>query len=228
VLLRHSRWFVAALGCAAATFSIQPSSAQSGAQGIFSLVGGMIAAAQAQAAQEAWSSQPELRRYCFDRALSRQNLSIVALVRGGVMPNDPRISSVTTECARFEPATLKQNYRCSVPDESGALAGSTCDQSYARRDSMGGLQTIDRREAINLYFSSGTFLLADVETDEGRQGRYERAEGQRRAADLQRLKGDLEPYRTSRSDLVRAQTQSLIQRVSASTGPSALPTSTAV
>jgi uncharacterized protein/peptidoglycan hydrolase-like protein with peptidoglycan-binding domain len=188
----------------------------------------MIAAAQAQAAQEAWASQPELRRYCFDRALSRHSLSIVALVRGGVMPGDPRISLVTTECARFEPATLKQDYRCSVPDESGALIASTCDQSYARRDSVGGLQAIDRREAINLYFSSGSFLLADVETDEGRQGRYERAEGQRRAADLQRLKGDLEPYRTSRSDLVRAQTQSLIQRVSASTGPSALPTPTAV
>ena len=72
----RSKVITAVLGCAVTMVLVQVSHAQSAAQGFFGLVGGMIAAAQAQVAQEAWANQPELRRYCFDRALSRHSLSI--------------------------------------------------------------------------------------------------------------------------------------------------------
>jgi hypothetical protein len=50
---------------AAGLLSAQDVKAQSAAQGIFGLMGGMIAAAQAQAAQEAWTNQSDILKYCF-------------------------------------------------------------------------------------------------------------------------------------------------------------------
>ncbi len=156
-------------GMAAGLFAAQNANAQSAAQGIFGLVGGMIAAAQAQAAQEAWSKQSEVQQYCFQKALGRYRADIGGLVRAGVLPTDPRLSQVRSECARFEPSALKKNYRCSVYDETGSLVTSTCNQGFARRDNTGREQLIDLRAAIDLHFSSGTYALTDVETDLGRQ-----------------------------------------------------------
>jgi hypothetical protein len=203
--------------------SAQDVKAQSAAQGIFGLVGGMIAAAQAQAAQEAWSNQSDVQKYCFQKALARYNTNIVALVRAGVMPTDPRLSPIKTDCARFEPSALKTNYRCSVYDENGSLVASTCNQVFARRDGAGRDQPIEPRAAMDLAFSGGAYVLADMETELGRQERYERQEGYRRIAELISLLDEIKPYQTSRSAVVRARTQNLIQRVSDANKPNSPP-----
>lgn len=213
---------------AASQFAVQESRAQSAAEGIFGLVGGMIAAAQAQAAQEAWSNLPEFRQYCFQRALSRRNTNVTALIRAGVMPNDPRLSPITADCARFEPSVLKSNYRCSIYDETGSLVTSTCNQVFARQDNAGRTQPVDPRVAVDLYFSNGSYLLLDAETDAGRVERHERAEGYRRIADLMTLREEVESFKASRSDMVRAQTQSLMQRVSVASNPNSPPSEASV
>jgi hypothetical protein len=60
-----------------------------------------------------------------------------------------------------------------------------------------------------------------METELGRQERYERAEGNRRIGELITLLDEIRPYQTSRSPLVRARTQSLVQRVSDANKPNA-------
>ncbi len=212
----------------AAVSSLAAQGAQAQADAIFGMVGGMMAAAQAQAAGEAWSRQPELRQYCVQRGLSRQNVTIQGLIRSGVMPNDARIHQVISQCARFEPSALKEGYRCTVPDESGMLASSVCDQRFARQDGSGRVQYLDTRAAIDLYFSNGSYTLADAENEVGREERIQRIEGQRRIADLSRLRGEVESYRASRSEIVRAQTNSLLQRVASASNPNAMPPSTTV
>jgi hypothetical protein len=224
VIIWRSRLIAPIVACmAAGLLSAQDVKAQSAAQGIFGLMGGMIAAAQAQAAQEAWTNQSDILKYCFQKALARHNTNIVALVRAGVMPTDPRLSSIKADCARFEPSALKTNYRCSVYDENGSLVTSTCNQVFARKDGTGREQPIEPRAAIDLAFSGGAYGLADMETDLGRQERYERAEGNRRIGELITLLDEIRPYQTSRSPLVRARTQSLVQRVSDANKPNAPP-----
>jgi hypothetical protein len=95
--------------------------AQSGANAILGIVGGMMAVAQVRAAQDAWALLPDLRRYCLERGLGgRYRASIASLIQNGVMPTDARLAPLANDCMRFEPAALKANYRCSVKDETGA------------------------------------------------------------------------------------------------------------
>jgi hypothetical protein len=229
VIIRRSKFIPPVVaGVVACLLSAQDVKAQSAAQGIFGLMGGMIAAAQAQAAQEAWSNQSDIQKYCFQKSLARYNTNIVALVRAGVTPTDPRLSSIRTDCARFEPSALKTNYRCSIYDETGSLVTSTCNQVFARKDSAGRDQPIEPRAAMDLAFSGGAYVLADMETDLGRQERLERQEGYRRIAELITLLDEIKPYQTSRSAVVRARTQNLIQRVSEANKPNSPPSLSAV
>ncbi len=218
------------LGLAAALLSSVTAGqavAQGRVDGIFGLMGGMIAAAQAQAAQEAWARQSELRVYCLGRALARENLSVSRLVQAGVMPNDPRLNGVAGQCARFEPSALRTGYRCTVPDESGLPVPSTCNQSFARYDGSGRLQPVEARAALDAYFSTGAYLTTDVEDEEGRQERLRRAEGLRRIAEIARLRSDIEPYGSSRSEAVRSFSQGLIQKVALASNPAAPPPASA-
>ncbi|MBM6580102.1 peptidoglycan-binding protein [Microvirga sp. BT689] len=203
-------------------FVTQSSKAQSNAAGVFGLIGGMIAAAQMQAAKEAWAGQPEMRLYCAQKALARHDVTIPALIQNGVMPSDPRLAPIGSECAKFEPGNLKASYRCNALDENGATVVSTCNQSFGQTDSSGRAQVTDLRTAIDLYFSNGSFLLVDVESDSGRQQRYRQAERQRLIADLNALRGSVEGLQSSRSESVRAEAQKLAKRIASASGPKAV------
>ncbi|KLK91053.1 hypothetical protein AA309_22335 [Microvirga vignae] len=204
-----------------AQFAATSSLAQNNAAGFIGLIGGMIAAAQAQAAKEAWANQPEMRVYCFNRALVKYRTNVASIIQGGVMPNDPRLAPVVNECARFEPSALKTKYRCTIDDENGSAVQSTCYQVFARQDSDGQLTQTDVRTAIDLYFNNGSYLLADLETDAGRQERYAQAQRQRMLAELAALRTEIEGLLTSRSDAVRAQGQKLVKRIQAANNPKA-------
>jgi len=181
----------------------------------------MIAAAQIQAAKEAWGSQPETRLYCAQKALARHKVTIPALIQNGVMPSYPRLAPIGSECARFEPGNLKSNYRCNALDENGATVVSTCNQAFGQVDGSGIAQVIDARTAIDLYFSNGSFLLVDVESDAGRQQRQRQAERQRLISDLTALRGSVESLQSSRSETVRAEAQKLAKRIASALGPKA-------
>jgi peptidoglycan hydrolase-like protein with peptidoglycan-binding domain len=213
-----------ASGLAVAQFASQASQAQSNPAGVFGVIGGMIAAAQAQAAKEAWAAQPEMRLYCVKKALARHNTTIAGLVQAGVMPSDSRLHSSGTECARFEPSALKAKYGCTIQDESGWTVPSTCNQAFGRQDGSGVAQPTDLRTAIDLYFANGAYFLVDVESDAGRQQRQQQAERQRQVADLTSLRGDIEGLLSSRAGSVRIEAQKLATRASAAvkskTGPS--------
>lgn len=185
------------------------------------MIGGMIAAAQIQAAKEAWGSQPEMRLYCAQKALARHKVTIPALIQNGVMPSDQRLAPIGSECAKFEPGNLKSKYRCNALDENGATVVSTCNQAFGQVDGAGIAQVIDARTAIDLYFADGSFLLVDVESDAGRQQRYRQAERQRLISDLTALRGSVESLQSSRSETVRAEAQKLNKRIASALGPKA-------
>ena len=213
---------------AAVQFATGASHAQSGAQVLFGVVGGMMQAARIQAAQEAWQREPELRVLCFERGLAKHNANIRGLISAGITPGDPRLSGIAAECARFEPSALKANYPCTITDENGLQARSLCTQHFARKDGYGPPQPIDVRTAMDLYFSNGSPFVVDFETDAGRQQRVERAEGQRRLTELMKIRSEVEAYRTSRSEVVRNQAQSLVKRIASISSPDSLPSEIAV
>lgn len=220
-ILRRKIIFSSVVCLALSPFAAQSSQAQSNAAGVFGLIGGMIAAAQIQAAKEAWTGQPELRLYCAQKALARHNVTIPALIQNGVMPSDPRLAPIGSECAKFEPGNLKANYKCNALDENGATVVSTCNQAFGQVDASGIAQVIDARTAIDLYFSKGSFLLVDVESDAGRQQRQRQAERQRLIADLNALRGSVESLQSSRSESVRAEALKLAKRIGSALGPKA-------
>src|SRR5688500_4572362 len=132
-----------------------PCLAQTNANAIFGLLGNAIAMAQVQAAADAWSKFPEVRRYCFDRAIMQPHRTDIArLIQNGVMPNHPNLAPITNDCMRFEPSALKANYPCSINDESGNRVQTVCTQTFARQ-LHSGIQPLDRRAAIDVYFSTG-------------------------------------------------------------------------
>ena len=200
--------------------STTPSGAQSGADALFGVFGGMIAMAQVQAAQDAWARTSELKRYCLERAASaRHRVTVAALIQKGISPNDPRLGAIASECLRFDPSMLKSDFACVTSEELGARVQTRCAQQFGRQDTFGRLQPLEPRAAVDLYFATGTFALAEVENEQGRQERLQRADEQRRMAEAQTLRTQIDAFRSSRSELVRSHAQSLIQKLSWNSPP---------
>lgn len=205
-----------------ATGAAGSASAQVGPLDIF---GGLMGAAQAQAAREAWARLPGADRGCLQRALATRNADIESLARSGIGPDDGRLSPYVAQCRRFTEANLRRGIGCSVRDDANASVSSTCDQSFAYRDNAGGVRPVDVREAVELHFSGTRVFVTEVETDEARQARAARVEAQGRAEQLQVLRSTLANYGRQPSPVVRAEVGRLQgridQQLAARTGPSA-------
>jgi hypothetical protein len=191
---------------------------------LIEMLGGMMAAAQMQRAQELWRAEPELRRHCIERALARERLGLGNLIRAGIMPGDPRIGHITRECRRFEATSLRSNFRCTLTNERAEATQTWCMQAFVHADQRGGeRQPLDPRAAIDLHFQGTPVTIAEIETDTGRRERHERGEARRRAAEIANLAGEIEPFRSSPSDVVRAQAQGILRRIAIASGPRAEP-----
>ena len=163
----------------------------------------------------------ELKRYCLERAASaRHRVTVAALIQKGISPNDPRLGAIASECLRFDPSMLKSDFACVTSEESGARVQTRCAQQFGRQDTFGRLQPLEPRAAVDLYFATGTFALAEVENEQGGQERLQRADEQRRMAEAQTLRTQIDAFRSSRSELVRSHAQSLIQKLSWNPPPS--------
>ncbi|TXN73033.1 hypothetical protein FV230_02735 [Methylobacterium sp. WL6] len=189
------------------------------------IFGGLLGAAQSQAAREAWGRLPNGDRSCLDRAMARRNTDIAGLIQRGIGPDDSRLSGFFTECRRFTEPNFRRGYSCTAPDENGWSVSTTCNQSFAYRDGNGRIQAIEPREAIELNFSGTRVIVADVETGEARELRQARAEAQGRSEQLQVLKGTLANFQRDASPVVRAEVARIQgrieQQLSARTGPTA-------
>ncbi|CAA2156781.1 hypothetical protein MBRA_02215 [Methylobacterium brachiatum] len=207
---------------AALAASVSPAGAQITPLDIF---GGLLGAAQAQAARDAWARLPNADRSCLDRALARRNADIAGLIQRGIGPDDNRLGGFVTECRRFTEPNLRRGFSCTAPDENGWSVTTTCNQSFAYRDGNNRVLAVEPSEAIDLHFSGTRIIIADVETGEGRALRQARAEAQGRAEQLQALKGSLANYLRDPSPVVRAEVARLQgrieQQLAARTGPSA-------
>lgn len=194
------------------------------------IFGGLLGAAQAQAAREAWVRLPNADRSCLDRALARRNADVAGLIQRGIGPDDGRLGGFFTECRRFTEPNLRRGFSCTTSDEKGWSLTTTCNQSFAYRDGDGRLQPVEPREAMELHFSGTRIIVADVETGEARALRQARAEAQGRVEQLQVLRGSLAAYQKDPSTVVRSEVsriQSRIeQQLAARTGPSAPDTET--
>lgn len=80
------------------TTTLGPASAQVAPLDIF---GGLLGAAQAQAARDTWARLPNGDRSCLDRAMARRNTDIAAMIQGGIGPDDGRLTGFFSECHRF-------------------------------------------------------------------------------------------------------------------------------
>ncbi len=189
------------------------------------IFGGLMGAAQAQAAREAWARLPGADRSCLQRALATRNTDIESLARSGIGPDDGRLGPYVTQCRRFTEATLRRGVSCNVRDEASGSVVTTCDQSFAYRDNAGGVRPVDVREAVELHFSGTRVFVTEVETDEARQARAARVEAQGRAEQLQVLRSTLANYGRQPSPVVRAEVARLQgrieQQLAARTGPTA-------
>lgn len=189
------------------------------------IFGGLLGAAQAQTAREAWARLPSTDRTCLDRALARRNADIAGMIQRGIGPDDGRLSGFFTECRRFTEPNFRRGFSCTAQDENGWSITTTCNQAFAYRDGNGRIQAVEPREAIDLNFSGTRIIVADIETGEARELRQARVEAQGRSEQLQVLKGTLANYQRDASPVVRAEVsriQSRIeQQLSARTGPSA-------
>ncbi len=207
--------------------SIGPAIAQVTPLDIF---GGLLGAAQIQAARETWARLSSLDRFCVDRALARRNTNIEGLIQSGIGPDDGRLGSTFAECRRFTEPNLRRNFGCTTTDEHGWSVATTCNQSFATRDGNNQVRPVEPREVIELHFSGTRVVVAEVETGEARETRQARAEAQGRAEQLQVLKTNLAAYQRDASPVVRseaARIQGRIeQQLAARTGPSAPDTET--
>ena len=189
------------------------------------IFGGLLGAAQSQAAREAWARLPNGDRSCLDRAMARRNTDIAVLIQRGIGPDDGRLSGFIGECRRFTEPNFRRGYSCTTSDENGWSISTTCNQSFAYRDGNGRIQAVEPREAIDLNFSGTRVIVADVETGEARELRQARVEAQGRSEQLQVLKGTLANFQRDASPVVRAEVARIQgrieQQLSARTGPSA-------
>ncbi|MDP4022019.1 hypothetical protein Q8W71_05245 [Methylobacterium sp. NEAU 140] len=202
--------------------AVRPASAQVNPLDIF---GGLMGAAQMQAAREAWARLPGADRSCLQRALATRNTDIEALVRSGIGPEDGRLGPYVSQCRRFTEASLRRGISCTVRDDNIGVVGTTCDQTFAYRDAAGSVRPIDVREAVELHFSGTRVFVTDLETEDARQARAARVEAQGRAEQLQVLRATLANYQRQPSPVVRAEVARLQNRIeqqlSTRAGPSA-------
>jgi peptidoglycan hydrolase-like protein with peptidoglycan-binding domain len=112
-------------------------------------------------------------------------------------------------------------------DSTSFRNGSKCSQQFGRQDAFGRVQMLDPRAAIDLYFSTGTYAVAEIESDQGRQERSQRADEQRRVAEVQSLRAQVELLRGSGSDLVRSHAQALLKKLNSNPPPSSIVLETA-
>ncbi|KQO99312.1 hypothetical protein ASF33_06655 [Methylobacterium sp. Leaf92] len=207
--------------------SIVPAAAQVTPLDIF---GGLLGAAQAQAAREAWARLSNTDRFCVDRALARRNTDIAGLIQRGIGPDDGRLSGSFAECRRFTEPSLRRGFNCTAPDENGWSVSTTCNQTFAYRDGSNRVRFVEPREAIELHFSGTRIVVAEVEAGEARELRQTRAQAQGRAEQLQLLKTTLANYQRDASPVVRAEAARIQgrieQQLAAPTGPAAPDTDT--
>lgn len=192
------------------------------------IFGGLLGAAQAQAARDAWARIPNADRSCLDRALAKRNTDIAGLSQRGIGPDDGRLGGFFAECRRFTEPNFRRGFSCTITDENNWSVATTCNQSFAYRDGNGRIQSVDPREAIDLHFSGTRIIVADVESSDAREMRQARVEAQGRAEQLQVLRGTLANYGRDSSPVVRAEVSRLQgwieQQLAARTGPSAVDT----
>ncbi len=205
----------AALFALASLFSGLPGNAS--AQGFGDLVGGMLQAAQAQAAAEAWSRQPELRRYCFEQALVQRSSSLAQLVRAGMMPEDPRLSSIVQDCRRLEQQNFRTDYRCTVTSDRGELVQTLCTQSFMRAPN----QRLDTRAAMGVFFAGGRVDIGEFETEAGRLARVQQAENRQIADEISRLAPQAQRFVSHPLPIVQGRARELLGRITAASLPSA-------
>ncbi|MFJ7436972.1 hypothetical protein ACIQW5_04860 [Methylorubrum thiocyanatum] len=209
-----------------ATALIGPASAQVTPLDLF---GGLLGAAQVQAARDAWARLSNTDRFCVDRALTRRNSDLAGLIQRGIGPDDGRLGSIFAECRRFTEPNLRRGVGCTVRDENGWSVSSTCNQSFAYRNA-GEVHAVEPREAIELHFSGTPILVTEIETGEARDLRRARAEAQGRTEQLQVLKATLANYQRDASPVVRSEAARLQARIegqlSSRSGPSAVDTET--
>ncbi|MFT0891242.1 peptidoglycan-binding protein [Pseudochelatococcus sp. G4_1912] len=179
------------------------------------IIGGIMAAAQAQAAQDAWARESPTHRYCLQKLLSRDGVDFRRLIQAGVEPSARQLSHLHQECAKLNPSNLKSGIRCTVPDSSGREVPSVCNQRFARATGESTPTPMDTEEAVNYYARGGKVIIAEIENDAGKRARREKAETASYLAGLTVLKTEIEPYRSSQSEHVRNFTQSLVKRISA-------------
>lgn len=214
-----------ALLVAASAIFVGPAHAQVTPLDIF---GGLLGAAQAQAARDAWTRIPNTDRMCLDRAFAKRNTDIAGLIQRGIGPDDGRLGGFFAECRRFTEPNFRRSYSCTITDENNWSIASVCNQSFAYRDGNGRIQPVDPREAIDLHFSGTRIIVADVETNDARETRQARAESQGRTEQLQVLRGTLANYGRDPSPVVRAEVAriqgQIDQQLSGRMGPSAADT----
>ena len=63
-----------------------------------SLFGGIVQQAVTQAAQSEWRKLPRNEIACIDQALRQDGASVDDLINRGVMPTDPRLSQLRSNC----------------------------------------------------------------------------------------------------------------------------------
>lgn len=194
------------------------------------IFGGLLGAAQAQAARDAWARLPGGDRSCLDRAMARRNTDIATMIQRGIGPDDGRLSGFFNECRRFTEPNFRRGYSCTTSDENGWSIATTCNQAFAYRDGNGRVQSVEPREAIDLHFSGTRIIVADVETGDAREARQARVEAQGRTEQLQVLKGTVSNYLRDASPVVRSEVSRIQgrieQQLAARMGPSAPDTDT--
>lgn len=189
------------------------------------LIGGLIGAAQMQAARDAWTRLPRDERDCLQKALATRNADLESAIRSGMAPDDGRLAPFVSQCRRLAGTNLRRGASCTVRDGNGSQTNSTCDQSFAVRDGSGDVRPVDPREAAELHFSGTRVFITEVENEEARQARFARAEAQERVEQLRLVRAALGNFQSQPSPVVRAEVARLQgridQQLAARGGPSA-------
>jgi peptidoglycan hydrolase-like protein with peptidoglycan-binding domain len=79
---------------------------------------------------------------------------------------------------------------------------------------------LDTRRAIDVYFSGSDLQVADVESDDSRQKRHQRADEERRLAELDTARKELDALGNSDSEVVRIKSKELIHHLLSLKSPS--------
>ena len=177
------------------------------------LLGGLIGAAQAQVAREAWTRVSAPDRFCLQRALAIRNSSIEAVAQSGIGPEDSRLAGFTAQCRRLSEGVQRRNFGCTTLIEDGSSVGTTCDQSYALRESDGSVRPIGFQEAVERHFSGARVFVTEVESEAGRRVRREQAEVQGRVERLQVWRTELANYQRQPSSVLRAEVSRIQTRI---------------